>query len=47
MRNLGDLNDLYNAQDVIFLCVKLAKVDFNLCMMDTGLTRESVSQLIH
>ena len=37
MRNLGDMNDLYNAQDVNLLC-EIGENSFNLCMIDMGLT---------
>ena len=44
MRNLGDMNDLYNTQDVILLC---EIIGFNLCMTDTALIPESVIQPVH
>ena len=46
MRNLGDMNDLYSAQDVILLC-EIREIDFNLCMINTALIQENVIQLVH
>ena len=43
MRNLGDMNDLYNTQDVILLS-KILKIGFNLCMIGTASILESVIQ---
>ena len=31
----------------LFYFVKLAKIDFNLCMIDMVLARENVTQLVH
>ena len=41
MRNLGDMNDLYNAQDVVLLC-KIVKNRFQYCMNSMVLILEGV-----
>ena len=41
MKNLGGMNDLYNAQDVIYFVIQL-KMDFNICMNYMVLTLEGV-----
>ena len=46
MRNLCDMNDLYNAQDVILLC-EIAENRFQLCMINTALIQENVIQPVH
>ena len=45
MRNLGDLNDLYNTQDVI-LITKLLKIDFRPCRAHMALIQENVILLV-
>ena len=45
MRNLGDLNDLYNAQDVILLTVTIES-RFQAMQNTYGLTQEDVIQLV-
>ena len=45
MRNLGDMNDLYNSQNVIFRC-EIGE-NFHLCMTNMVLTAEDVTQLVH
>ena len=45
MRNLGHINDLYNAQDKLYF-VKQLKTDFSLCMMKMVLTEENVTQQV-
>ena len=45
MRNLGDMDDLYNMQDVILL-YEIIETDFNLCMTGTALIPESVIQAV-
>ena len=41
MKNLSNMNDLYNAQDVILLC-EIDKNWFNICLTYMVLTLESV-----
>ena len=41
MKNLSNMNDLYNAQDGILLC-EIAKNRFNICLNYMVLTLESV-----
>ena len=45
MRNLGDLNDLYNAQDVIYY-VKLLKIVFKPCKILMASILEDVILLV-
>ena len=37
----------YIMLETLFYFAKSAKIDFNLCMIDMGLTRENVTQLGH
>ena len=46
MRNLGNMNHLYKVQDVTLLW-EIAKIDFNLCMINTALIQENVIQSVH
>ena len=46
MRNLGDLNDLYNAQDVILLC-EIIENRFQQMQKKLATIQENVTQLAH
>ena len=45
MRNLSDLNDLYNTQDVILL-TEIIESQFKQCRILTVLIQENVTQLV-
>ena len=45
MRNLSDLNDLYNIQDVILL-TEIIESQFKQCRILTVLIQENVTQLV-